>query len=42
MHKECVPGLVIIPLHTADLPKGTLHAILEDAGLDIEQFLELL
>lgn len=42
MHKEGVPDLVIIPLHTRDLPKGTLHAILEDAGLNIEQFLELL
>lgn len=40
--KEGVPDLVIIPLHTGDLPKGTLHAILEDAGLNIEQFLELL
>lgn len=42
MHKEGVPNLVIIPLHTGDLPKGTLHAILEDAGLNIEQFVELL
>ena len=42
MHKEGVPDLVIIPLHTGDLPKGTLHAILEDAGLTVEQFLELL
>ena len=42
MHKESVPHLVVIPLHTGDLPKGTLHAILEDAGLSVEQFLELL
>ncbi len=42
MHKEGVPHLVVIPLHTGDLPKGTLHAILEDAGLSVEQFLELL
>jgi predicted RNA binding protein YcfA (HicA-like mRNA interferase family) len=42
MHKEGVVNLVVIPLHTRDLPKGTLHAILEDAGLTIEQFLELL
>jgi len=41
-HKEGVPELVVIPLHTGDLPKGTLGAILEDAGLSIEQFLELL
>ena len=42
MHKEGVVNLVVIPLHTRDLPKGTLHAILDDAGLTIEQFLELL
>ena len=42
MHKEGVPNLVVIPLHTGDLPKGTLHAILDDAGLTVEQFLELL
>ena len=42
MHKEGVSDLVIIPLHSGDLPKGTLRAIIEDAGLSIEQFLELL
>jgi len=42
MHKEGVPNLVVVPVHTKDLPKGTLHGILEDAGLTIEQFLKLL
>jgi len=42
MHKEGTLNLVVIPLHTRDLPKGTLHGILEDAGLTIEEFLELL
>lgn len=42
MHKEGFPGLVIVPLHSGYLPKGTLHAIIEDTGLNIEQFLELL
>ena len=42
MHKEGVPNLVGVPVHTKDLPKGTLHGILEDAGLTIEQFLKLL
>ena len=42
MHKEGVPNLVVVPLHTRDLPKGTLHGILEDAGLTIEGFLKLL
>ena len=42
MYKEGVPNLVVVPLHMRDLPKGTLHGILEDAGLTIEQFLKLL
>ena len=42
MHKEGVPELVVIPLHTGDLPKGTLHGIIEDAGLTTEEFMELL
>ena len=25
---------VIVPLHTKDLPKGTLHSILKQAGID--------
>ena len=42
MHKKDISNLVVVPLHTRDLPKGTLHGILEDAELTIEQFLELL
>jgi predicted RNA binding protein YcfA (HicA-like mRNA interferase family) len=42
MHKEGISNLVVVPLHTTDLPKGTLHGILEDAGLTIEEFLKLL
>ncbi len=42
MHKEGISNLVVIPLHTRDLPKGTLHGILDDAGLTVQQFLELL
>jgi len=42
MHKQGLPNLVVIPLHTRDLPKGTLYGILEDAELTVEQFLELL
>jgi predicted RNA binding protein YcfA (HicA-like mRNA interferase family) len=42
MHKEGAPNIVVVPLHTRDLPKGTLHGILEDAGLTIEEFLKLL
>lgn len=25
---------VIVPMHTHDLPKGTLHSILKQAGID--------
>jgi len=42
MHREGALNLVVIPLHTRDLAKGTLHGILEDAGLTTEEFLELL
>lgn len=27
------PGKVTIPMHSGDVPKGTLHAILKQAGL---------
>ena len=30
-----------VPHHPGDLPEGTLRAILRQAGLDIEDFLEL-
>lgn len=26
---------VVVPIHTKDIPKGTLHAILKDAGINI-------
>ena len=42
IRKEGIPNLVVIPLHNRDIPKGTLHGILEDAGLTTEEFLELL
>jgi predicted RNA binding protein YcfA (HicA-like mRNA interferase family) len=42
MHKEGSPSLVVVPLHTRDLPRGMLHGILDDAGLTVEEFLELL
>ena len=25
---------VVVPIHSKDIPKGTLHAILEDAGAE--------
>lgn len=27
---------VVLPIHSRDIPKGTLHAILKDAGLSEE------
>jgi len=42
MHKQGVPDLVVIPIHVRDLSKGTLHGIIEDAGLTAEQLLDLL
>lgn len=32
MHRD-KPGKVTVPVHKGDIPKGTLHAILKQAGL---------
>ncbi len=42
MHRAGSSNMVVIPLHTHDLPKGTLRGILNDAELEVEEFLELL
>jgi predicted RNA binding protein YcfA (HicA-like mRNA interferase family) len=42
MHKEGVPFLITVPLHRRDLPRGTLRDIIKDAGLTVDEFLELL
>ncbi|MBI4297657.1 MAG: type II toxin-antitoxin system HicA family toxin [Chloroflexi bacterium] len=42
LHKVGSHNIVVVPLHTAGLPKGTLHGILADAGLSGEEFIELL
>jgi predicted RNA binding protein YcfA (HicA-like mRNA interferase family) len=34
--------MLTVPMHTGDLPKGTLRAILKQAGLTDEQLLDLL
>jgi predicted RNA binding protein YcfA (HicA-like mRNA interferase family) len=36
--READRRLVIIPMHSGDLPKGTLRGILRDAGLSVEEF----
>ena len=33
---------VVIPFHTQELPRGTLHSILKQAKLSREEFLDLL
>jgi predicted RNA binding protein YcfA (HicA-like mRNA interferase family) len=33
---------VTVPLHTSDLPQGTLHEILKQAGISREELLDLL
>jgi len=33
---------VTVPVHSGDLKKGTVHSILEQAGLTVEEFLQLL
>ncbi|MBI4303725.1 MAG: type II toxin-antitoxin system HicA family toxin [Chloroflexi bacterium] len=42
MHKAGSPNILVIPVHTHDLPKGTLRGVLNDAELSVEEFLELL
>ncbi len=36
------PGIVTVPFHRKDLKRGTLLAILKQAGLTREDFLQLL
>lgn len=36
------PGVVTVPFHRRDLKRGTLLAILKQAGLTRDQFLEFL
>ncbi|MBM2824995.1 MAG: putative periplasmic or secreted lipoprotein [Dehalococcoidales bacterium] len=42
MYKTGTPNMIVIPLHTHDLPRGTLRGILSDAELSVREFLELL
>jgi predicted RNA binding protein YcfA (HicA-like mRNA interferase family) len=42
MHKRSSKNLVIIPMHSRDIPKGTLSGILNDVDLSVEEFMEFL
>ncbi len=33
---------VTVPIHPRDLKKGTVHSIIDQAGLSVEEFLDLL
>lgn len=30
----------VVPLHLKDIPKGTLHSLFKEAGIDREEFLK--
>jgi len=32
----------VVPMHRGDLPRGTLRAIIRQAGLSVDEFLDLL
>ncbi len=43
MVKAGIGHPVIVPVHGGEtIPKGTLHSIIKDAGLTVEEFLNLL
>jgi len=42
MYREGVAYVITVPLHRRDMPKGTLRGIIKDAGLTVEEFLNLL
>ena len=42
LKKQGVAFLVTVPMHRREVPRGTLRAIIEDAGLTIDEFLALL
>ena len=42
MYKLDLRRPISIPQHAGDLPKGTLRAIIREAGLTVEKFLALM
>jgi predicted RNA binding protein YcfA (HicA-like mRNA interferase family) len=42
LKKQGVAFLVTVPMHRREVPRGTLRAIIEDAGLTIDEFVTLL
>ena len=42
MYKSSIRHPITVPQHPEDLPKGTLRAIIRQAGLTVDEFLGLL
>lgn len=42
LSKQGEPFVVTVPLHRRDLPRGTLIAIIKDAGLTVDEFIGLI
>lgn len=42
MYKSDIRRPISIPQHPGDLPKGTLRAIIREAGLKVDEFIKLL
>jgi predicted RNA binding protein YcfA (HicA-like mRNA interferase family) len=42
LYKSGIPRPISIPVHPKDLPKGTLRAIIRQANLTVDEFLNLL
>lgn len=42
LRKEGCPYVVVVPMHTREMPRGTLMDIIKDAGLTPEEFARLL
>ncbi|MFQ5924644.1 MAG: type II toxin-antitoxin system HicA family toxin [Dehalococcoidia bacterium] len=42
MYKPDLRRPISVPQHPRDLPKGTIRAIIREAGLTVEEFMKLL
>jgi predicted RNA binding protein YcfA (HicA-like mRNA interferase family) len=42
LRKEGCPYVLTVPMHTREMPRGTLIEIIKDAGLTPEEFARLL
>lgn len=42
LHKPGFDRLITVPIHTKDMPLGTLRAIIRQANLTVDEFMSLL